>query len=278
MEKLKEKHNHTLTSILKVLTFAIVLLFPFLVFTPSAFYYGFNEHAKVEIPVKTPLYETNEVNSYNDLVIGNIYHFSFNDTADNYITNTGSFRSIIIKVNDYNFDNYPSIEIDDYIPSFINTDNSLPYIEFSIYSDYVAYFDIYFNSMDYFLSNVINGIADEPFMFDYYGILIDFNNITSFNFITSSDFNVYEITETTTISENLSNSWENMWQTPLFKWTENTPFTATTNAFASVFNISQESGFYNLIAYFITITGIYLIIDIVLGVATWLTHMIGRQD
>ena len=269
MEKLKEKHNHTLTNILKVLTFAIVLLFPFLVFMPSALYYGCNKYAQIEIPQKVAKYQTNEVNTNSDIIIGNIYHLELSNSDlnlynDFYINIINGY----IKFHAINFmeGNTTDITLEQGITLNIYYDETNQTIQILLY-------DTTATSIASYTCDTFNINADVVFLIDNEEIRFTYQN-----HLTGTEYNEYNITETTTISENLSNSWENMWQTPLFKWTQNTPFTATTNAFASVFNISQESGYYNLIAYFITITGIYLVIDIIIGVATMLTHIIGRQD
>ena len=90
MEKLKAPHDHSLTDILKVCIFGLMLILPLLVYSPTAFYYGFNEHATEQTTMieggyeVRNKYETNEVNNENDLVLGNIYHlndFNFNNNG-----------------------------------------------------------------------------------------------------------------------------------------------------------------------------------------------------
>ena len=45
MEKLKAKHDHKLTDILKVMIFALFLILPGLIVLPSMLYYGVNKYA-----------------------------------------------------------------------------------------------------------------------------------------------------------------------------------------------------------------------------------------
>ena len=74
LEKLEHKHN--LTNILKVSIFALFLLLPFIAILPSTLYFAFNEHANEytqQTITETYEYETNEVNSNNDLIVGNVY-------------------------------------------------------------------------------------------------------------------------------------------------------------------------------------------------------------
>ena len=84
--------------------YACLMFLPIMVFLPSILYYGFNKEAIVPQVVDIQYnykYQTNEVNSVNDLVNGNIYyanHLSFysnvNDTElDLYFLKVGSINS-----------------------------------------------------------------------------------------------------------------------------------------------------------------------------------------
>ena len=74
MEKLKAKHDHKLTDILKVLIFTLFLILPIMTFLPSCLYYGCNKYATDgQTTTINYKYQSNEVNSLDDLVVGNIY-------------------------------------------------------------------------------------------------------------------------------------------------------------------------------------------------------------
>lgn len=275
MEKLKVKHDHTLTDIIKVGIFALFLILPILVFLPNCLYYGFNEHAtNTETTTINYKYQSNEVNTLNDLVIGNLYHLdSLNiqysqDTTLNFSLNIVSglfddFEYTDEPLYDYDFTNYEvlgnlflSIDSDNLYIQFQN--NSLVAISFN----YVNITDVIF-SISYQNDNSFN---------DY---LVHNDILPSY-----TDFNVIEsvsVNTDDTITDKVAYAWQRMWETPMLNWTNNNSFKFTINAFTNVFGITPESKMANYLTYLLVITCIYLVFDIVLTLTTKLTHLINAK-
>ena len=279
MEKLKVKHDHKLTDIIKVAIFALFLILPILVFLPNCLYYGFNEHAtNTETTTINYKYESNEVNSYDDFVLGNIYE------VDNlYLTNDSfQFRLYIYKCS-YLSLNGNGISTDDYGFEYFDINDASFVIDFD---ENVSWFEIYFSGGFFSYSfttddeieftDLVFGIQDNLEGF------IDFNeasgtHATDYRY---TDYNVIksvEVNTDDTITDKVATAWGRMWETPMLSWTDTNTFKFTINAFVNVFGITQESYLANYLTYILVITCIYLIFDIVLTLTTKLTHLINEK-
>lgn len=280
MEKLKIKHDHSLTDILKVLIFAIVLLMPFLVYAPTALYYGFNEHATGTTTVTeggyqvTTMYETNEVNSINDLVNGNIYSIDLT-TQNNYqslqnvVQNNGEIYLTYIYWVDSNYD--VSYEIKEdlerlyYIRLYYDRNKNCFAIDLDYENPQLFYVS---NVKIYFVANWTNYIED-----------IETEQLK----LKKSDFIPYlytyeeEVEVQKNITQMMEKNWNDLWKTNLFKWTDTSILKNGLDNFTQAFGITNTSNINNLIAYELIMVGVYIVIDIVLGLFKWLTHMIGNK-
>jgi len=79
------------------------------------------------------------------------------------------------------------------------------------------------------------------------------------------------------IPTEMVNAWKTMWTTDVFSWTQNSIlYTGLTN-FTGVLGINQASCINNLLTYELIITTIYIVLDIVLTLFKWLTH-IGQKE
>lgn len=311
MEKLKAKHDHLFTKLLKVGIFALVLLLPFFVFMPTAFYYGFNEHAtevqggrnqitlKQEIENGKPILEQGQ---YSMIVptwtLDNCY---IEDGEPYYIaTDGGDNPTLNIKTSNLEWTQNDKLyfcstfQIDEQVnynvELFINQ-NKVANIEWSStneykynniitmsYSDYSTSIDLTLEDSAYItIKNIqlfnltqIFGSGNEP-------SAEDFANIIGDNYYEYGQEYTITLNSNWSITDNMSLAWETTWKTPLFNWTENTPFKASIQGFTQLFGINQESGIDNLLAYIMTISCIYVVIDIVLGLFTWITHTIGER-
>lgn len=284
MEKLKVKHDHNLTDIIKVGIFALFLILPILVFLPNCLYYGFNEHATNETTTQINYkYQSNEVNTLDDLVVGNIYQldeiylsynndfildiniYSYNCTTEvmYYLSQNSTFIDAQFDRNYNNKDSFIHLSIDngEMVLSFPNSQNLVSNL---VYSDY----EIELNNVVFFIEE--NNLNDFKDWFELYG-----NNLphyTDYNVIESVDTNVDN-----TITQSVTNAWQRMWETPMLNWTSNNTFQFTINAFTNIFGITTESKMANYLTYLLVITCIYLIFDIVLTLTTKLTHLINAK-
>lgn len=283
MEKLKVKHNHKFTDIIKVCMFALFLILPLLMFLPNAFYYGFNEHAKNETPTEVNIqykYQSNEVNTLNDLQEGKIYFcdklYLTDDTGDNNFTIyvlSGDLSELDLEDMDnslfsYNFNNDIPVLMGcngySWEVSFFNSTDNQSFLYYNL--------NLSTNMYD-FIFYIESGVND---FIDYYQWCLDDGDITSIPSYT--DFNLIESVQVEenkelSITESLYNAWKNTWQTPLLEWTNNNNFNFTINAFTNVFGITQQSYIVNYLTYIFTMIVIYIIYDIVIMLFTKLTHL-----
>lgn len=276
MEKLKVKHDHKLTDILKVGIFAIFLLLPFFTYAPTALYYGVNEYAvnntttQVDIQYK---YQSNEVNSTDDLVEGNIYLTNWQDM----------YPSDFLHENEYlTFQLLGNLSVRD-----ANRDEPLvptsftPYTYLKIYGEDTALFITDFND-DYIMS--YDNFGD--FANDIVIKIIDINIVDTRTSISSifryTDYNEIDSVDVqtdiqNTISQQMYNSWQTMWETPMYSWTNNSILKTSLDNFTGVFGVNNQSYITNLITYELIIVAIYIVIDIVLTLFKWLTHLLGER-
>lgn len=282
MEKLKVKHDHKLTDILKVCMFSLFLILPILMFLPNALYYGCNKYASQERQITeggyeiVDKYQTNEVNDIDDLVIGNLYHFSLpEDVISDYISNVDNLRFTIVNCTSYSFGNYLLEDTASY-----TNGSGTPYLELYISNRCETYVYVNFLSQEYFASIYVGRWDTNAFTFVGDVILTekdcDFDNIS---FLSASDYNektvIYndEVTKTLDIAESLAYSWQETWEQPMFNWTSNNNFSFTINAFTNVFGISEESYIANYLCYIMTLIVIYIIYDIIIVLFTKMTHL-----
>ena len=108
----------------------------------------------------------------------------------------------------------------------------------------------------------------------YYHIVIIDIQYTDYNLIESVD--VQENVEMT-ITESMNRAWEHMWETPMFNWTNESVLKQGLDNFTGVFGVTDTSYFTNLIVYELNMVAIYVVIDLVITLFTWLTHLIGEK-
>lgn len=152
-------------------------------------------------------YESNEVNTLDDLVIGNIYNLSLeNSYIDDFLLSSGNFIYFELLSNlnlefNVSYDDFVGFDIikpNTYI-AFSNT-NNISYIEF--YEDNT--FIEYYNSFT-FSGKILNN-----FNFVYYG-----GNFSGYELITYTDYNVIESVDTsnTNVMDSFMNNFNNTIQT-----------------------------------------------------------------
>ena len=293
MEKLKVKHDHKLTDILKVGIFAIFLLLPMLMFLPSCAYYGVNKYAEPS----TKQVENYKVVDFNQL-------FSLNgqnvDTHDVTIVGTDS---------NFNMSNvfaYYGINV-----SNLN-DNNIYYIKFSavaisgeisvgLFDNGVAqvWKDTSFLSTSYSFDTLritnssqngeINYINFEIFnLTQMFGsgnepTIAEFNEMFPNDYYDYTESKKIEIPDGTystrlTITDEIEYQWQNLWTLPVLNWVNTNNFTFTINMFTSIFGISQRSFITSYLTYILVMTAIYVIFDIVLSMFKLVTHLFNNKE
>ena len=154
--------------------------------------------------VVTYKYQSNDVNSLNDLVEGNIYYFDFyNSTLDSYISigEGGHLMFEILQIDDYDFENY-NISLDDSILSGTAHSNISFVINISdsFYSTFAIYFQDVYEDNDYFLQLDIGSLDNNDFTLNGVCRLISILDITYLedNTFSYTDYNEIISVETVT--------------------------------------------------------------------------------
>lgn len=300
MEKLKVKHDHTLTDIIKVAIFALFLILPILVFLPNCLYYGFNEHAVVNAETKE-VYEEKHIN-FNQLL--NLKNTNPRDNGLTWETNEEGLTEISGTSNN----TFSRLFLSNNFSSLVGHKIYLR----STSTAFTPYLYLYDNAQT-ITANVITtltstGVNSQLRFYTTNGNTYDY--LTYFNIFdltqmfgagnepTKQEFdtwlpnNYYEYTlnepmtltidtgETknfTDIASNITNAWQDTWDTPMLQWTNTNTFRFTVNAFVNVFGITPESKMANYLTYILVVTCIYLVFDIVLTLTTKLTHLINEK-
>ena len=272
MEKLK--HNHLFTDVIKVGIFALLLILPILCFIPTGFYYGFNEHAEAQ---------TKEVIKDTETTTTNATYYENGTTKPT--DNTEIEINKMYVWDSRKVSSYPMTGtlLCDYL-EIIDSNNAT--ITNEITDQQVIYLltlSVY-NGEQRYTINPNNGYIVIAFMakqapnFNNYYQGVD---ILNFHILQNTTQTTTTTTETETynmsISESMYQAWEDVWTSPLFNWTNNTPLNTGLTGFVNIFGITTNSYISSYIIYLLSITGIYVVIDIVLEVFKWLTHLIGNK-
>lgn len=269
--KLSEiKHDHSLTELLKVFIFSILMLLPFLSVLTRSMYVTFNKNAyqsysgnyTYQTYTIEKEYETNEVNSVNDLVEGNIYHFYYDEfTEPTRILESNKFY--YLKINNEN-----NINV-------VQNTNSL-----YLYYNSNSVLSIAFNNTDLTYARLSNQTIE---FVDVYFIYQRTNQfmINNINSISASDYLgeetiIIETHENTALDNVFEYSFQRMSEDDMFNWTQNTALYNGIHAMTTNLQI-QTNVIAILLTYWTILTIVYVIIDIVLKCFTLLTHGFSRK-
>jgi len=215
--------------------YGALMLLPILVFIPNAFYYGFNETAQAQekteqVPV---YYESNEVNSIDDLVIGNIYQF-------NGITPTNPNNS--------------GLGINILNSSIVPSSTGI-----GVYSTGNVYLYPSYSAIDNRqFTFVFNGIVRENIA----SYLLDSISITQSKVVKEYT----EVTTSMSIADSMSYAWVSVWQNDLFSWSYDSFLTTPFQYIGSVFGIPNDNTLYYCLSYWLDISIIWLCFDLVMYV------------
>lgn len=258
--------------------YATLMFLPILMFIPSCLYYGFNEHATNETTTTINYkYQSNEVNTIDDLVEGNIYHFKIdNDTIGTYFSYTipddNNFDMVFINVNRYNFANYIYGFDEIYNATYENNGQIL--VTFNLYNYEMTYnfYTTFNDTNDPFISGVIGNLATEKFTLEGDFIFYGSNHFVihnDTNFISQTAYNVIESVETNvqqTIPQQISNAWNSVWNLPVFAWTQNSFVTAPFSYITGLFGLSSDNSINYVFTYFVSISICWLVFDLLMYV------------
>lgn len=279
MEKLKDmkvKHNHTLTDILKVLIFSLVMLAPFGAVLSKCLYTTFNKNAKdsysgnYEITYK---YESNQVANENDLVEGNIYQLNTNNSSISEFLDEDKWLYFELLSE---LDLQDSINVDETLTDIKQFSNSTIMSFYKTIEDntqinlYSSMYDLTWN--DYYISFVYNGFFDSNITIK----LIDKSNsaFLDINYIQYTDYNEIEsVNLTGTLDNGFYYAVNELSDQPLFNWTKNTFIYSTINQMTTGLDFGNNNVLALLLTYWILNTLIYIIFDIIIEVFKKLTHM-----
>ena len=274
MEKLKVKHDHKLTDILKVGIFCLFLILPILCFLPSCIYYGFNEHATAQTSEVNTTIETETTNAINyenatdiplsnsDIELNKMYLWDSRKVTS-FPSFNGSAQCTYINIIDYS----NGVTIQSNIAN-----KSISYL-LNVSLDTGTQRYTFNQNNDYVIALVMLSNQSTNWTGFYTGLQIPTFNVNQSS-TTETTTTTTEQTYTMDISTSINQAWESIWNTPLLSWTDNNTFKFTINSFCNVFAITQESYITNYLTYILTMTCIYLIFDIVISISTKLTQML----
>lgn len=248
--------------------YAFLMFLPIVLFIPNAFYYGFNEHAtNSETTTINYKYQSNEVNTIDDLVEGNIYYIdrlNFGNTDEYalelYILKSSNFIYTIddasineIYIGDYDCKSYNFIYVtNDDTSIYLTFSNADGYTNISLDNGFVDFRECVVQ---------IYNIDEFSSWYQGYGGTGNLPQYTDYNVIESVEINTND-----TISNKMYQAWQNTWNLPLLQWTHTSfvaqPFTYITG----LFGVPSDSSFNYVFTYFVTISICWLVFDLLMYV------------
>lgn len=257
--------------------YAFLMLLPIAFLVPNIFYYAFNDNATNSHIEQTTInykYETNEVNSLDDLVDGNVYEMLIYENVSpselilDYGRNSAQWFYYLysnfetFQSYEYYFDEVLGIEGESDLNSItFDGNNEMAYISINTTdSDNVIVFD----------SILLKGM----FIFVYYEDLNFFYTIDdgycSKLLECPKEYIPIESVETTTIDLDIVDSIENnlrkTWDLSLFSWTHNNIIIQPFSYLCGLFGMSNNSIIAYYLDYWVCISVIYLVFDLVMYV------------
>lgn len=292
MEKLKGKHDHKLTDLLKVLIFAIIMLAPIFAVASKCLYVACNKNAKdsysgttTQIVEKT--LQTNQVASYDDLIVGNVYKLKFyNNALDEWFYND---------IGDIYFDfayYFYSIDMSDFLVDEVAYVSHLPLGNLISYSnivfinaDELYLYLTFINNLDFNFDITINCVGklnENSFcifkMTD--DLLSDLSVLYVENYISECPQEYlqyvlqYEEIQTSTLDNVFYNAVDELANKPLFAWTKNTGIYSAINTMTKGLELGNNNVLAVLLTYWALMTAIYIVFDIIIFLFTKMTHLL----
>lgn len=244
------KHNHSLTDLLKILLFTILMLAPIGMVLSRCLYVIVNKNAKDSYS-DTSAMTTTLISDNQQTITGNNYMINLLESGSSYSENIFINSSTI----DYDY--------------LANTQLSYDVVGLRFYPNntHIRFIESNLSSHAYELNdeqrNYLNG---QTF------------NLQSGNLVTPNQaVRFYMVTYTSAKLDNVFEySISKLEDSTLFNWTENTAIFSGIDAMNTQLGINSPAiGI--ILTYWLILTCIYVIIDIVLKLFTILTHAIGRK-
>ena len=271
----KENHDHKITKNLKAILFAFLMFLPVLSVVSTSLYTIFNDNAYqsydgketyLQAELKTP---TNAVNTLNDIKIGNYYLLTI--TKDSGITELFNDLADIDQI-DFKFDfigqEGAEIEISaNYMYSF-NYAN----ITYPIKNNQQGYVEIYLESADGYTATIsawqqislIVKIRNNS----YIGAWQVFHELPKeYLQYTTIEKEIY------TLNNAFDKAFNELENNKMYSWTKDTIIYQGVNNTLNLLQVKNNT-LVVLITYWLYLTTIYIIIDIIIESIVFLTHMI----
>lgn len=241
--KIKDvKHDHSLTDLLKVSIFSLLMLAPMINVGVRCAYVTCNKNAYQSASMVNEIQATTEY----PLVVGNTYTLitDYNTTSrgnfDMYVENLTSNYYVDLTTTNKIYMNNNTYQF------FDSSNNELARI--------ITYNDRANNNINIEFTFIYKGTPQNIDMYKY--VFISKQQLTLDNVF---EYSVNQLTES-----------------PLYNWVENTAIYSGVALMNTQLGITQPV-ISLLVVYWLLLTIIYVIIDIVIRVFTWLTHMIGSK-
>lgn len=298
------KHNHRPTEKLKVAIFSIMMLLPFLAILTTTAYVALNENAKDSY---VGSYKFKKFTNISEILNYDNYTITTPNTKTKYLelqnnftsyyyegkmTNQSAYRGIILPIiqgtlkidnTSYNEAKYiyfyfnsidnNRIELFNYdIPETTRTTgttNLCPLVDENnnnVIPSLTINSLIANKTIEFELGNQTNKIITTSY-FGNNNLTREWYNATLSNLTTTLWY--YD----NVISSAFYASTERVWHAPIFSWVMTGPFYTGITGFTSIFGIPNMSFLTNLLCYWITMTCIYVVFDIVIESFIYLTHI-----
>lgn len=257
MEKLKiekKKHDHKLTDLLKVAIFSLIMLAPMFAIASKCIYVAYNKNAyqsysgTTYIEMQPIYYETNEVNSNADIIVGNIYEW-----IDNITLPQDSIRNNLFNLSYNSYDNDCNSIYKDANESIYLTNLTNKYYNLTINTDIRFYF--------------VPSRVYQPY-----------SNL--YQAVSKCEIKIIKEYEQVTQTETLDNVFylavNSIKNQTLFNWTTETAIYSAINGMCS--GLAVENGVLPiLLTYWSLMTAIYIVFDLIIFTFTKITHYINSD-
>lgn len=256
-------HKHTLTGILKVLLFALLMLAPIFSVASRCLYVICNKNAYQSYSGQTSYninYKYESDNLEDGAIVGHIYQLNLSNED---LTDTG-FEMDFTLISGF-IDLNGRLEIND---NYIDDFEIFPNISYGIYENNLNYTNIFYSSVHFGNITCDNAVIELLYCNDiaeHYLSYTDYNEIAN-----------VEINNEGTLDNVFTYSVNEMKNDQLFNWTQNTAIYTGINTMTTGIGITQET-IPILLTYWFLLTIIYVIVDIIINTFTLLTHFIQKK-
>lgn len=260
-EKIKiKKHDHRLTDLLKVSIFSLVMMAPVAAIGVTCAYVVCNKNAYQSYYGQT-INEKNYQQITNFVQNEDYYFLSSNDNNNQSVGGNNpqfTFQSIEV------ISSLPNLNTTDY-NKVINSNNGFLYFNSGTNARTIA---LRQDEENYIYLNLSTNILE----FQFNGLqLVENNKEVFISYLKQIEYNKYSYLDNV-----FYYAVDTMQNNTLFSWTKNTAIYTGIETMTTGLGITTAS-VPVLLTYWFLITVIYIIIDIVITMFTWITHLIGER-